>query len=273
MNLSIGLVVESFIDFLLINFGPLFALIAQIVGGFMGGVESLILSLPPIVLIIVFALVAYLLADKKVALFTIIGFLLIFSMGLWIVTMQTFVMVLVSASIALFLGIPIGIIMSGNKFLDDFLTPALDFMQTMPPFVYLIPAVMFFGIGNVPGVMATVVFSMPPAIRLTKLGLKQVPDELEEVGTSFGSTPLQMLVKIKLPLALPSIMAGINQSIMLSLSMVVIASMIGANGLGEAVLTGIQRMQIGIGFEAGLAVVILAIVLDRITSGIGQSKA
>jgi len=147
-------------------------------------------------------------------------------------------------------------------------------MQTMPPFVYLIPAVMFFGIGQVPAVISTVIFAMPPAIRLTKLGLNQVPKELIEVGNSFGFTPFELLLKIQLPMATPSILAGINQSIMLSLSMVVIASMIGASGLGSNVLNGIQKMEIGVGFEAGLSVVILAIILDRITGNMrfGQKK-
>ncbi len=271
--LPIGSSIEALIDFLLANFGPWFDGVAKVIGTFMGGTEDLVLSFSPIIVIIIFAVVAWFLADKKVAIFTMVGLFLIFGMGLWVATMETFVLVLVATIIALLIGIPVGILMSGNQLLNKLITPVLDFMQTMPPFVYLIPAVMFFGIGNVPGIMATVIFTMPPAIRLTKLGLNQVPEELEEVGHAFGSRPLQMLLKIKLPIALPSIMTGINQSIMLSLSMVVISSMIGASGLGEKVLNGIQRMEIGIGFEAGLAVVILAIILDRITSGITQTKS
>jgi len=271
MDLGIGTSIEKLIDFLLAHFGPLFDFISRVIGGFMDSTSSALLSLPPLIIILGFVIIAWVVADKKVAIFTFLGLLLIFGMGLWVVTIETFVLVLVATIIALLLGIPMGILISNNRLLDRLVTPVLDFMQTMPPFVYLIPAVMFFGIGNVPGIMATVIFSMPPAIRLTKLGLQQVPDELEEVGHSFGSTPIQMLVKIKLPLALPAIMTGVNQSIMLSLSMVVIASMIGASGLGGEVLNGIQRMEIGIGFEAGLAVVILAIILDRITSGITKN--
>ncbi|PRX27154.1 glycine betaine/proline transport system permease protein [Orenia metallireducens] len=272
MYIRIGAIVEKFIDLLLLYFGGFFEMVSQVVGNFMAQTEEIFLALPPLIIILLFVGIAWFLADKKVATFTLVGLLLIFSMGLWVPTIQTFVLVFVATVISLLLGIPMGILMSNNDFLDKLLTPVLDFMQTMPPFVYLIPAVMFFGIGNVPGIMATVIFSMPPAIRLTKLGLSQVPSELEEVGHSFGSNPWQMLLKIKLPLALPAIMTGINQSIMLSLSMVVIASMIGASGLGAQVLNGIQRMEIGVGFEAGLAVVILAIILDRVTSGISQSS-
>ncbi|MTI66168.1 MAG: ABC transporter permease subunit [Firmicutes bacterium] len=235
----------------------------------MEGTGDFLLMIPPLFFIIILSAIAWFLANKKVALFTVVSLFLIFGMGLWQSFVKTFVLVIVATLISLIVGIPIGVLISKRMKLDRIATPILDFMQTMPPFVYLIPAVMFFGIGDVPGVISTVVFSMPPAIRLTKLGLKQVPEELEEVGDSFGLTPFQMLYKIKLPLALPSIMAGINQTIMMSLSMVVVASMIGTKGLGSDVLNGIQRNDIGIGFEAGLSVVILAIILDRITSSLG----
>lgn len=268
MNIPIGLFVEKFIDFLLDNFQPVFSSISTVIEGFMSGVESALLYLPPLIFMVILASIAWFLANRNIAIFTILSLLLVFGMGLWISFVQTFVLVIVSGMFSLIIGIPMGILSSSYKRLDRITTPILDFMQTMPPFVYLIPAVMFFGIGQVPGVISTVIFAMPPAIRLTKLGLKQVPDELEEVGHSFGLKPMEMLFKIKLPMALPSIMAGINQSIMLSLSMVVIASMIGASGLGSKVLNGIQRMEIGIGFEAGLSVVILAIILDRITGNI-----
>ena len=150
--------------------------------------------------------------------------------------------------------------------------PILDFMQTMPAYVYLIPAIMFFQLGNVPGAVATVIFAMPPAVRLTSLGIRQLPHEVIEASQSFGSTPTQELFKIQLPMAMPSILAGINQTIMLSLSMTVIASMIGAEGLGKAVYNGITRMEIGDGFEAGLAVVIIAMLLDRLTQALGNGK-
>ncbi|MTI66165.1 MAG: proline/glycine betaine ABC transporter permease [Firmicutes bacterium] len=269
MELPIGESVENFIQFLLNNFEPVFDGIANILGGFMEGTGDFLLMIPPLFFIIILSAMAWFLANKKVALFTVASLFLVFGMGLWQSFVKTFVLVIVATLISLIIGIPMGVLSSKRKKLDRIVTPILDFMQTMPPFVYLIPAVMFFGIGDVPGVISTVVFSMPPAIRLTKLGLNQVPEELEEVGDSFGLTPFQMLYKIKLPLALPSIMAGINQTIMMSLSMVVVASMIGTKGLGSDVLNGIQRNDIGIGFEAGLSVVILAIILDRITSSLG----
>ncbi|MGD8615611.1 MAG: ABC transporter permease subunit, partial [Gammaproteobacteria bacterium] len=157
-----------------------------------------------------------------------------------------------------------------SDWVERLVRPVLDLMQTMPAFVYLIPAAMFFGLGRVPGVVATIVFSMPPAVRLTNLGIRQVPRELVEAGLAFGCTPRQLLLRVQLPLARPSIMAGVNQTIMLALSMVVIASMIGAGGLGDTVLRGIQRLDVGLGFEGGLGVVILAIVLDRITQSFGK---
>ena len=193
-------------------------------------------------------------------------------MGFWDSTMVTLALVLSSTIIALILGIPLGIWCAENKKTEKIVHPILDLMQTMPAFVYLIPAVLFFGLGNVPGAFATVIFAMPPVVRLTTLGVKQVPQDIIEASRSFGATKRQMLFKVQLPLALPTIMTGINQTIMMSLSMVVIAAMISAGGLGEIVLKGITQMKIGLGFEGGLAVVILAIILDRITQGFVSRK-
>ena len=169
-------------------------------------------------------------------------------------------------------GLPLGIWSANSKRCDKILHPILDLMQTMPAFVYLIPAVLFFGLGTVPGAFATIIFAMPPVVRLTSLGIKQVPKNVVEASRSFGATPMQLLFKVQLPLALPTIMTGINQTILMSLSMVVIAAMIAAGGLGEIVLKGITQMKIGLGFEGGIAVVILAIILDRITQGLGKQK-
>ena len=168
--------------------------------------------------------------------------------------------------------LPVGIAMARSDALEAMIRPLLDLMQTMPPFVYLIPAAIFFGLGTVPGAIATLIFSMPPAVRLTNLGIRQVSREQVEAGQAFGCTDRQLLFRVQLPLAMPSIMAGVNQTIMLALSMVVIASMIGAGGLGNTVLTGIQRLNVGLGFEGGLGVVLLAILLDRITQSFGRSK-
>lgn len=270
--IPIGSAVEGFVKYLQSNYEVFFDSTTTIIEGFMGWTENLLLSVAPLIIVIVLAGIGFLLANWKVSLFTFSSLVLVFYIGIWVYFIQTFVLVLVSAIISLAIGLPTGILTSKYKKLDKVVTPILDFMQTMPPFVYLIPAALLFGTGEVPGIISTVIFSMPPAIRLTKLGLNQVPDDLIEVGHSFGLNAWQMLFKIKLPMALPSIMAGINQSIMLALSMVVIASMIGAEGLGSQVLTGIQRLEIGVGFEAGLGVVILAVILDRITGGINLKK-
>lgn len=193
-------------------------------------------------------------------------------MGLWTQTVSTLALVIAATFFSLVIGVPLGIWGARNRRVELILRSLLDFMQTMPAFVYLIPAVILFGLGRVPAVIATVVFAMPPVVRLTTLGIRQVREELLEAGRSFGSTDAQLLWKIQLPNALPSIMAGVNQTIMMALSMVVIASMIGAGGLGEYVLSGIQRLDIGIGFEGGLGVVLLAIVLDRLTESFGMKS-
>jgi glycine betaine/proline transport system permease protein len=200
------------------------------------------------------------------------GLLLSENIGLWEAFVETLALVLSAEILVVLVGLPLGILAARNDRFNAILRPILDFMQTMPAFVYLIPAVMFFGLGLVPGVVATFVFALPPLIRLTNLGIRQVPVELVEAADAFGATEMQKLIKVQMPVAKPTILAGINQSIMLGLSMVVIAAMIGAGGLGEDVLRGIQRLQVGQGFEAGLVVVILAIILDRITAGFGTRK-
>jgi len=184
--------------------------------------------------------------------------------------MDTLGLVIAATLAALGLGLPLGVLMAKNDMVASGVRPVLDFMQTLPAFVYLIPAVIFFGTGRVPGTIATVIFSMPPAVRLMNLGIRHVPTENVEAGRAFGCNSMQLLFKVQLPLALPSIMAGINQTIMLALSMVVIASMIGAGGLGDPVLAGIQQLRLGTGFEGGLGVVILAIILDRLTQSFAQ---
>jgi glycine betaine/proline transport system permease protein len=193
-------------------------------------------------------------------------------MGLWEEMVSTLALVLAASLIALLFGIPLGIAMARSDIVKAITRPVLDLMQTMPSFVYLIPAAMFFGLGQVPGTIATVIFAMPPAVRLTDLGIREVDAEHVEAGLAFGCTRRQLLFKVQLPLAMPSIMAGVNQTIMLALSMVVIASMIGAGGLGSTVLTGIQRLDVGQGFQGGIAVVILAVILDRITQSFGRGS-
>jgi glycine betaine/proline transport system permease protein len=189
--------------------------------------------------------------------------------GFWGESMQTLALLIVSAFVSIVIGIPIGIIISRVSHVRQAMLPVLDLMQTMPSFVYLIPAIMLFGPGKVPGLLATVVFALPPLIRLTDLGISQVDPEVVEASKAFGASPMQQLLGVQLPLALPSILAGINQSTMMALSMVVIASMIGAGGIGYQVLQGITRLEIGRGLLAGLAIVAIAIIFDRITQGIG----
>jgi glycine betaine/proline transport system permease protein len=269
-KLPVGDGVEMLVDFIDDNFSWLLDTISSVLDLLVNGFQQLLLVIPPALIILFFALAAYLVTRRNIRLaaLTGLGLLLILNLDLWAEAMTTLALVIASTIIALLIGVPLGILASGNDTIDALLKPILDFMQTMPSFVYLIPAVIFFGLGNVPGMIATVIFAMPPAMRLTNLGIRQIPRELIEVADSFGTTSWQKLVKVQLPVALPTIMAGINQSIMLALSMTVIASMIGAGGLGLNVLKGIQRVDIGGGFEAGLAIVIVAIVLDRLTQNL-----
>lgn len=226
----------------------------------------------PIVLILILSIMAYILVHVYMSIFTLIGFSIILNLGYWIPMIETFSLVIVSVMISILLGIPIGIISALNSLLSKFTLPFLDFMQTMPAFVYLIPAIFFFSIGVVPGIVASIIFSLPSIIKLTILGINQVPKEIIEVGNSFGTKAHQLLFKIQIPLAMPTILAGINQCIMLSLSMVVIASMVGAPGLGAEVYRAVTQIEIGKGFEAGIVIVILAIFLDRITQNLSKIK-
>ncbi|RNL82684.1 ABC transporter permease [Halostreptopolyspora alba] len=218
--------------------------------------------------VLIFAALAILISGWRLAVFTVLGFLLIISMDRWLEAMSTLALVLVATGLAVAIAIPIGILAAYSNRVSAVLKPILDFMQTMPAFVYLIPAIAFFGVGQVPGVIATIVFAMPPGVRLTELGIRQVDQELVEAGEAFGAPNMQILRGIQLPLALTTIMAGINQVIMLSLSMVVIAGMVGAGGLGNVVYSGIARADVVLGFEGGVAVVILAIFLDRLTASV-----
>lgn len=231
-----------------------------------------ILHFPPAwVLILLFGLLAWRVRGKGLAVFSLLGFFLVQNLGFWEPTMDTLALVITSVLIALIIGIPLGIWSAKSETVNRVMRPVLDFMQTLPAFVYLIPAVLFFQLGEVPGVIATLIFSLPPCVRFTSLGIRQVPDDIHDAAISFGSSPRQLLFKAELPVALPTLMAGVNQTIMLALSMVVICGMIGAGGLGNEVLKGITQMKIDLGFEAGICIVILAIFLDRITQELGKS--
>ncbi len=268
--IDIGGGFETVVNWLQDNLGWLFKVITDTVNGMLDGTEFVLTAPPALLVIAIFAALAWYFAGYGVAIFTFLGFGLVWYMGLWTLTMSTLSLVISSVVIALLLGIPLGIWSSKSDKVWSVMRPVLDFMQTLPAFVYLIPAVLFFRLGPVPGVVATLVFSLPPAVRLTNLGIRQVPKEIKEAALSFGSTNRQMLLKAELPVALPTIMAGVNQTIMLALSMVVIAGMIGAGGLGNEVLRGITQLRIDVGFEGGIAIVILAIFLDRVTQALGE---
>lgn len=271
-RINIGKYIEIAINWLTENFASFFDALNIGIGGFIEGLQTLLSSIPFWIIIIVIAALAWKKAGKGVSVFSVLGLLLIWGMGFWDATMETLALVLSATFIALLLGVPLGVWTAYSDRCNKILRPILDFMQTMPAFVYLIPAVLFFGLGAVPGAFATVIFAMPPVVRLTGLGIRQVPENIVEATISLGATKWQLLFKVQLPLALPTILTGINQTIMMSLSMVVIAAMIAAGGLGEIVLKGITQMKIGLGFEGGIAVVILAIILDRITQGLAKTK-
>jgi glycine betaine/proline transport system permease protein len=259
--------VSAFVEFLIDNLDGFFGGISDVITAMSDSVEWVLGILPPLVLILIFVVLAWYRTSWKFALFTLIGLGLIADLGYWDDTVQTLTLIIISVIIAIIIGVPFGIWMSQKNAVQSIITPILDFMQTMPAFVYLIPSVIFFGLGVVPGIIATVIFAMPPAVRLTNLGIRQVPKDLVEASNAFGSTTWQRLMKVQIPLAIPTIMAGINQSIMLSLSMVVIASMVGAPGLGAVVYRSVTTIDVGLGFEGGLSLVIIAIVLDRISQG------
>lgn len=260
--------VEAFVDFLINNFTVFFNGVRAFIQTMAEWLVALLSIGHPILLILVISILAWWAGRWPLALFSFIGLGLINNLGYWPETIQTLALILISVIISVVVGVPVGIWMSQSDKLRAVITPILDFMQTMPAFVYLIPSVIFFGLGMVPGVIATVIFSMPPTVRLTDLGIRQVHKELIEAANAFGSTTGQRLTKVQIPLATPTIMAGINQSIMLSLSMVVIASLVGAPGLGTIVYRAVTQIDIGLGFEGGLALVIIAMLLDRISQNL-----
>ncbi|PEC66322.1 ABC transporter permease [Bacillus toyonensis] len=272
-RIPLGEWVDSFVASLYENFEGLFRGFSYIIGGFVDLLTNFLTIIPAILMITILCfLIWYTTRKLSLVIFTLIGLLFILNINYWAQTMQTLALVLTSVIISIIVGIPIGILASQNERFSKFLKPTLDFMQTMPAFVYLIPAITFFGVGVVPGIIASVIFAMPPTIRFTDLGIRQVPEDLIEAANAFGSTASQKLFKVQLPLATGTIMAGVNQSIMLSLSMVVTASLVGAPGLGVDVYRSVTQVNIGMGFEAGLAIVVIAIILDRITQGFHQKR-
>ena len=259
--------VQDFVNWLVLNYRDIFQAIKTPIELCLEGFEWFFTFLHPVVIIVLFAYAAWRFVGKKTTVFTIVTFLLIGYLGLWEETMITLAMVISSVFFCTIVGIPLGIMSGRSDRFELFLRPALDAMQTIPPFVYLVPVVMLFSIGTVSGILATIVFALPPIVRLTSLGIRQVHPELIEAALAFGATPWQVLRKVQFPLALPSIMAGLNQTLMMALSMVVIAALIGAGGLGNPVVQGLNTLEIGLATIGGLAIVLLAMMLDRITQG------
>ena len=272
-RIPLGEWIGTIVDWLLAHVQPVFDVIVLVISSLTGSLETVLLSPPAWLLATLIVLLAAWRVNWRFALFSLAALALVLGLGLWRDTLSTLALVLAATVVSLVIGVPIGIWSARNDRVWRIVRPVLDFMQTMPAFVYLIPAVMFFSTGKVPGTIATIIFSMPPAVRLTNLGIRQVSKEMIEAGLAFGCTPQPLLFKVQIPAAMPSIMAGVNQNIMLALSMVVIASMIGAGGLGDVVLRGIQRLNVGLGFEGGIGVVVLAIILDRVTQSFGQRRA
>ncbi|MBT2484202.1 MULTISPECIES: proline/glycine betaine ABC transporter permease [unclassified Microbacterium] len=268
-RIPIGTWAEAGVDWVKDNLEGLLDFVSFVVSFLVEGLTQILLSPNFAVIIVIAALIAWLVRSWQLAIGTVVSFGLIVAMDLWVPAMQTLALVLVAGVIAVLIAVPLGIWSARNATVRAIIKPVLDFMQTMPAFVYLIPAIVFFGIGVVPGLVATVIFALPPGVRLTELGIRGVDSETVEAGHAFGAKPGQILRGIQLPLATPTIMAGINQVILLALSMAVIAGMAGADGLGKMVVEAIATINIAKGVEAGLGVVLIAVFLDRVTAALG----
>ena len=264
--------VSQFVEWLVDNYRNYFQAMKWPVEKTLNGLDAGLNALPPIVVILVLAFAAWRFSGKALAFFTIITLTLIGLLGLWPETMTTLAMVLSSVIFCALVGIPLGIWAGRSDAFEMGIRPVLDAMQTTPAFVYLVPIVMLFSVGNVAGVLATIIFALPPLIRLTSLGIRQVHPELVEAAQAFGATNRQVLLRVQVPLAMPTILAGLNQTIMMALSMVVIAALIGAGGLGSPVILGLNTLDIGRAVIGGLSIVLMAIVLDRITQSAAQKK-
>ncbi len=251
---------------------PFFQAVRAPIDATLTGASDVLLAAPAPVVIAIIGLLAWQFTSRALAVGTVLALLVVELLGVWPEAMLTLSLVLTSLAFCLAIGLPLGIFLASSERAQNLLRPVLDAMQTTPAFVYLVPVVMLFGIGNAPGVIVTIVFALPPLVRLTNLGIRQVRPDLIEAARAYGASPWQMLTRVQLPLAMPSIMAGINQSLMLSLSMVVIASMIAVGGLGQMVLRGIGRLDMGLATVGGLGIVLLAITLDRLTQAMGQPR-
>jgi len=270
IRFELGVYVDIFVKWLYTNFGDFFDAVSSVVLWLMVNTENILLWLPWWSVLIIVLLLGWRFVSPIAGAIFALMLVLVGSFGYWDHMLYTLAIVMASVVISLVIGIPIGILMAYSTHVQSVMRPILDFMQTMPSLVYLIPAILFFGLGKVPGVFATTIYAIPPVIRLTDMGIRQVSKEMVEAAVSFGSSSWDILTKVQLPQALPAIMAGINQTTMMAISMVVIASMIGVKGLGMEVLIGIQRIDVGRGVEAGLGIVIIAIIMDRISQGVAN---
>jgi glycine betaine/proline transport system permease protein len=269
---ELGRVIDDAVNWLTRELAWLFDAIRDVITLVLVRLEEGLLWTPWPALIIAVVLLAWGLADWKVALFSAVALLAVGFMGLWISAMETLALVITSVGLSIIIGVPLGVLGARSNLADSFMRPMLDAMQTMPSFVYLVPAILFFSLGNVPAVMATIIYAVPPAIRFTNLGIRQVSPEALEAASSFGTTPTQLLMKVQIPMALPTIMAGINQTTMMALAMVVVASLVGAGGLGEDVLRALGRQEPGNAVIAGLGIVFLAIIIDRLTQAVARGR-
>jgi glycine betaine/proline transport system permease protein len=264
--------VSQFVEWLVDNYRDFFQLIKWPIEQTLLGFDQGLNALPPIVVIVVMGITAWRFSGIILGVFSVVTMVFIGLLGLWAEAMTTLAMVLSSVVFCAIVGVPLGIIAGRNDSFEAWIRPVLDAMQTTPAFVYLVPIVMLFSVGNVAGVLATIIFALPPLIRLTSLGIRQVHPELVEAAQAFGATRWQVLLRVQIPLAMPTILAGLNQTIMMALSMVVIAALIGAGGLGSPVILGLNTLDIGRAVIGGLGIVLMAIVLDRITQSMAQKK-
>lgn len=272
-RIPVGEGIETVFDWVDDNLGVFFESVRDVILGATDGLADALNTPAPLVMVVLFSLLALLVKDWKFALVALVGLTFVISVNQWENAMTTLALVVIATLIALLIAIPLGVLAAKSNSVSNAIRPVMDLMQTMPAFVWLVPVVTLFSIGPAPGVVATVIFALPPGVRLTELGIRGVDSEVVEAGHAFGSTPGQILRGIQIPLALPTIMAGVNQVIMLALSMAVIAGLVGAGGLGGAVTSSISQLDIGLGFEAGLSVVVLAIFLDRVTAGVGDGRS
>ncbi|SCB34618.1 ABC transporter permease [Rhizobium multihospitium] len=273
LRFSPGTYLAPIVDWLNTNFHPVFEGITWLIEAVLGGIESALLYLPPYAVIAIAVLFAAFVINIRVAAVTAVALTFCLLTGFWAASMQTLALVTVAVAISVSIAFPLGILASRYKTFEKVVRPLLDIMQTVPPWVYLIPAVMIFSLGRVPAIIATIVYGVPPMLRLTTLAFNQVPKDLLELGQATGAPPRSILFKIEIPSAMPTLLVGLNQCILLSLAMVVLAGLVGAGGLGAEVTRGLTRMEMGLGLRAGLAIVAIAILLDRLSKGALQDHA